>query len=118
MCRMSKLKCVLILLVFVSPVLAQKLTGRLGNPARPFTITAEIQHEGSFELQPSVDSLTNWLAVTNYNSLPATYTFSDSRTNKIAPYRLVSLNIPPAITTQPVGATSYAGQQVQLEGAA
>src|SRR5688572_8772324 len=115
---MSKLKCVLLLLAFAYSAYAQKLSGRLGNPARPFTITAEIFDEGSFELQRSLGSLTNWVGFTNFNSLPATNTYGDVRTNNRSYYRLVRLNIPPAITTQPVGATNFVGREIQLEGGA
>jgi hypothetical protein len=115
---MSKLRCVLFLLVLVDPAFAQKLTGRLGNPARPFSITAEIRDEGSFELQRSLGSLTNWVAFTNFNSFPSTNTYGDSRTNLRSFYRLVRLNIPAAITAQPVGATNFAGQEIRLEAAA
>ena len=105
-------------LAVVYSAYGQKLSGRLGNPARPFTITAEILDEGSFELQRSLGSLTNWLAFTNFNSLPATNTYGDVRTNKLSYYRLVRLNIPPVITVQPMGATNFVGREIQLEGAA
>src|SRR5689334_9481177 len=112
--RMLKLRCVLLLLVLVFPAFAQKLSGRLGNPARPFTITAETPDEGSFELQRSLGGLTNWIAFTNYNTLPSTNTFGDVRTNKLSFYRLVRLEVPAAITSQPTGATNYVGQEIQL----
>jgi hypothetical protein len=111
---MSKLKCILFLLMMVYPAVAQKLSGRLGNPARPFAVTAEIKDEGSFELQRSVGSLTNWLGFTNFNSLPATNTYGDKRTNSLSVYRLVRLNAGPTITNQPVGGTNNIGQQIEL----
>jgi len=116
---MSKLKCALALLLFVFPVLAQKLSGRIGNPAaRTFVIAAEIKDEGSFELQRAAGIPANWAAITSFNSFPGTNTYSDSRTNNHRFYRLVRLNIPPAITTQPIGVTNRVNQEVRLEAAA
>lgn len=114
--RMSKLKCLLILLVSVYPAFAQKLSGRLGNPARPFIVTAEILDEGSFQLQRSLGALTNWVAYTNFNSFPGTNTYGDVRTNLQSYYRLVRLNIPAALTNEPVGATNFVGHQIELQG--
>jgi hypothetical protein len=111
---MSKLKCVLILFMVVSPVMAQKLSGRLGNPARPFEVRAEILDEGSFELQRALGSLTNWTAFTNFNSFPGTNTYVDSRTNNRSFYRLMRLSVPAVITAQPVGATNFLSQEVRL----
>jgi hypothetical protein len=116
---MSKLKCLLILSLLASPAFAQKLSARLGTPAaKSLFISAEIRHEGSFELQRTVGVGTNWVALTNFNSFPGTNTFSTARTNKQNFYRVVRLNIPPAITAQPVGATNYIGKEIQLEGGA
>lgn len=113
---MSKLKCLLILLVSVYPAFAQKLTGRLGNPARPYIVTAEILDEGSFQLQRSLGALTNWVAFTNFNSFPGTNTYGDVRTNPQSYYRLVRLNIPATLTNEPVGATNFVGHQIELQG--
>ena len=117
---MSKLKCLLLLSLLVSPVLAQKLSGRLGNPARPFILNAEILHEGSYELQRKttiVSPATNWVTLTNFNSFPGTNSFSDTRTNRQVAYRLVRLNVPPAVTSHPNGTTNLVNQEVRLEGA-
>lgn len=115
---MTKLKCLLLLLAAIYPVFGQKLIGRLGNPARPYSISAEIPDEGSFELQRSLGSLTNWTVFTNFNTLPATNTYGDVRTNNQSYYRLVRLSEPAAITNQPIGTTNFVANEIQLEGGA
>jgi hypothetical protein len=116
---MSMLKCALAFLLSVSPILAQKLTGRIGNPAaRTFVIYAEIKDEGSFELQRASTISSSWLSITNFNSFPGTNVYSYARTNNHHFYRLVQLNIPPVITNQPTGTTNLVNQEVRLEAAA
>lgn len=117
--RMRKLKCVLGLLLLVSPVLGQQLSVRLGNPvAKTTVISAEIKHEGSFELQRTTSLPTNWASIATFNSLPGTNTFTDARTNNRAFYRVFRLNLPPVVTAHPSGTTNFVNQEVRLEAAA
>ena len=116
---MSKLKCLPLVFALVFTAYGQKLDGHKGSPvAQNFIISAEILDEGSFQLQRSTNLPSNWAVLTAFNSLPGTNSFSDTRTNKQAFYRLVRLNIPPALTTQPSGSTNFVGQEVRLEAAA
>lgn len=113
---MSKLKCVLALLLLAIPLQAQRLTARLGNPAaKNLVISAQILHEGSFTLQRSFSAFTNWVSLTNFNAFPGTNTFTDPRTNKQSYYRLVRLNVPAELTSEPVGSTNFPHEEVRLE---
>src|SRR5688572_29684286 len=72
--RMSKI--LWLLLLFVLPAHAQVVTGRPGSRlAKTFVLSAQILHEGSFQLQRSDPGFTNWLVLTNFNALPGTNTY-------------------------------------------
>lgn len=102
----------------MAPICAQQLTGRPTLRLPNFIVSAEILHEGSFELQRSGPGLTNWTAMTNFNALPGTNSFTDTITNQQRYYRMVRFTNAPVITTQPVGVTNFYDQEVRLVGAA
>jgi hypothetical protein len=106
-------------LLLVTQGRAQSLTGKLTSQRlKTVTVGAEIKDEGSFQLQRS-DTLTNWIAFTNFNSLPGTTISTvDSYTDSRRFYRLIRLTVPPVITLQPVGSTNYTGNTVILQAAA
>lgn len=107
---------VVLLFCSVSPLFAQKLTGRPSIPRlKTFFIDAQILDEGSFQLQRSTGNFTNWITLTNLNAVPSALTFSDAQTNSAQYYRLFRQTDPPVITIQPRGLTNYFGQLVRLE---
>lgn len=116
---MSKLKVLLALLLLCFPVLGQGLSIRRGSDAaRNAIISAQILHEGSFELQQRTNLASNWDLFANFNAFPGTNYYSISRTNHQRYYRLVRLHEPPSISIQPIGVTNLVNQPVQLEAAA
>jgi hypothetical protein len=91
------------------------VNGRLGRLARTFDLSAQILHEGSFELQRSGPGFTNWLVLTNFNTLPGTNNFSHLLTNQQHYYRVMRLTTAPTITNQPTGLTNLHNEEVRLE---
>ena len=115
--RMSYWKCGCLLALFVASAFGQKLSGRpTVRPTRAYQVSAQILHEGSFQLQRAAPAFTNWLAVTNFNAFPGTNTFSDSIAHPQRFYRLVRFTEPPVVTSQPTGTTNLFNQEVRLEG--
>jgi hypothetical protein len=80
-----------------------------------YNISARILDEGSFQLQRSGASVTNWIVVTNFNAFPGTNSFTDSITNQHRFYRMMRFTQAAAITNQPVGLTNFHDQEVRLE---
>jgi hypothetical protein len=111
-------KCLWLLLLSIAPLYAQELSGQRSLRLPNYNISAQIVHEGSFQFQRSGTSLTNWIAVTNFNALPGTNSFTDSITNQQRFYRLMRFTEPAAITNQPVGLTNFYNEEVRLEAAA
>jgi hypothetical protein len=105
-----------LLAAMVQASLGQNLTGRPGNPvARTYSLSAQILHEGSFQLQRSGPGLSNWISHATFNAHPGTNGFTDTITNLQSFYRLVRFTNAPTITNQPVGITNFYNQPVQLE---
>ena len=108
-------KCLWLLLLTVLPLCAQELSGRRSLRLSNYNISAQILHEGSFQLLRSGTSVTNWIVVTNFNAYPGTNSFTDSLTNQHRFYRLMRFTEAAAITNQPVGLTNFFDQEVRLE---
>src|SRR5688500_7433411 len=110
-------KCVWLLALIISPAYGQRLSGHpTVRPTKAYHVSAQILHEGSFQLQRAGPAFTNWLAITNFNAFPGTNTFPDSIAHPHRFYRLVRLTQPPVVTTQPDGTTNFFNQEVRLEG--
>jgi hypothetical protein len=110
------------LLSLVKPVSAQTLSGQDQRPrANTFRVTAQIAEAGTYELQKSSGSFaaTNWLAVTNFNSLPRIFAYEEPYGgSRVRFFRMKRFTDPPVLTKQPAGATNYSGTQVTLASGA
>src|SRR5688500_2455332 len=108
-------KSLWLILLTVAPLCAQEVSGRRSVRLPIYTVSAEILHEGSFQFERSGVSVTNWIAVTNFNAYPGTNSFSDTLTNQHRFYRLTRFTESAAITNQPIGLTNFYDQEVRLE---
>jgi hypothetical protein len=104
-----------LLLISGASLYAQVITGQKSLRLPNYNISAQILDEGSFQLQRSGASVTNWIVVTNFTAYPGTNSFTDSSTNQQRFYRLMRFTQAAAITNQPVGLTNFYDQEVRLE---
>jgi hypothetical protein len=112
----------MLLLSVVLPSSAQTLSGQDQRPrSNTFRVTAQIAEAGTYELQKSSGSFatTNWLSVSNFNSLPRIFTYEEPYGgSRVRFFRMKRFTDPPVLTKQPSGATNYAGTQITLESGA